>query len=263
MQFQVLAKFPEIDRQIILECRPNNNIDFKNHGPDMGCHVLWLAGMYLRIFDWKTLKDMKGVDIPIEKTQWGPTVGATERQKVIEALGKWTISDADRKGIYDKVISGYTREGSNAPSGPTFVLMSDNVNSHTPEFPKHSGIPQADAAPHFKTYHFVQYLCKNRIGFVMGSPIGRNQYHQSNANFSLTQAYIWIPPNFVKYACPASWFMSGRDQLPSWEKWYEDVGKRLHLKEEEINPRLFKQDGPEIKRALQRRSIKTSLFSGK
>lgn len=68
----------------------------------------------------------------------------------------------------------------------------------------------------------------------MGSPISRNHFHQSSQNFSLVQAYVWIPPQFARYTCPDSWFVSGDEQIPAYGPWENKITKACGHAGEEL-----------------------------
>jgi hypothetical protein len=129
-------------------------------------------------------------------------------------------------GIRTQAENSYGPTPAGTPKGPTFIVLSDNINSYTPEFPKNSGIHDpGKIAKGFKTSDFVLWLVKNKCGIIVGSPVGRNHWHQNSENFSLVQAWFWVPPHHAKFTAPGSHFVAGLELQPTWDQWYDDVRK--------------------------------------
>lgn len=195
---------------------------------NIGCHAACLSNIYLEASVSKIESR--------NPNRFGKQADWDELAEIQKEIARYELPKDERIRLFNEIIRrvykgrGNSYEGSKEqPLGYTFVFMSDTVNSYSEAFPKNSGIHKEYCVPRFKTADFVDYLRENNIGVVVGSPISRNQYHQSYANFSLTQAFIWIPPNFAGVAAPNSWFISGLEQLPSLPKWIETTCKKASV----------------------------------
>lgn len=237
---QTIAKLTALDRQVTLTCTVEGSWDTGGkdavHPAGLGCHFRWMCGLgfYPKWDDVKTLSTGEKVKFALDT--WG-VAKSGDVEVIKKALQEWRISEEEKDRLFGVIANSFgkirtTRENSygptsaGTPSGPTFVVMSDNINSYTPEFPKNSGIHTADKiANGLKTSDFVQWLIKKNFGIVVGSPVGRNHWHQNSENFSLVQAWFWIPPHHAGFVAPDSHFISGLNHQPDWDKWYEDVRK--------------------------------------
>lgn len=256
----IVANLVSIGRQITLNSQVAGNFN-SDQGPvypaGLGCHFRWACG-FNAIPDWNSLKSTN--DKPIERVR--TTLGgnsnqsSSEQNKVWGAIRAWakSLKPEDTHAYWSDIaknFGGIRKTAENAygptpagtPSGPTFVVMSDNINSYTPEFPKSSGIHDSSKIEGFKTSDFVQWLIRNNYGIVVGSPVGRNHWHQNSENFSLVQAWFWIPPHHASFTVPDSHYITGLNQQVSWDKWYDDIRKTDGMSKrtnEQIDARLWK-----------------------
>lgn len=267
--FQVTAKFPDLNRTAALVCHPTlyTPPDVVAAQPYMGCHTGWIGNVYLKIpadpdlvGNWLKVSDStkETQDSLYTTTSWGKRYREEEVAKITNAMnGDYLMPDEDRFKLFEQIAKQYDHpldkrhisttwqtplKTGQYPLGPTFIVLSDNINSYTPDFPKNSGIAGHGHIKNVKTSDFVQWLVNTRRGVVVGSPIGRNQHHQTAKNFSMTQMWIWVPPQHCHFLLPGSFFMSAPELLPSKEQWYEDTkGNLPHLKtEDDVNKAIFK-----------------------
>lgn len=209
-------------------------------GPYFGCHCSYINNITVRP-DWNSVKLLDGKSAPQKTDSWG---NKTPNLDIKRLYAEYEMPMDVKEGIFKEILARYvpknpglqvgdgyvTRIG---PHGITFVFMSDNINSYTPDFPKYSGIGDESVAKGLKTSEFAQWLMDNEIGIVTASPIGRNQFHQTAKNFSLTRAWIWMPPGHAYYAMPDSQRVTGLKAMPSRAGWMEDILATLpHLKDQ-------------------------------
>lgn len=183
---------------------------------NLGCHIALLSNMYLKL-DTNTIKSID----PKVSIKKGDFNGYEAAAWLYPHIKKYEIPMAEKERIWSGVLEYFEKEPDiDRPRGFTFVAMSDNVNSYSKTFPNNSGIAIPDVLPRFKTSDFVEWLIAKKIGVVTGSPIGRNQYHQSSGkNYSMTQAWLWMPPHFCPTAAPGTAFHSNLGALPTEEEW--------------------------------------------
>lgn len=260
---------PEFNRRLTIPFRP---MTWVPQGPAsaslpyLGCMTGYLGNVYLKIpFDNSAIGWLNPIDRTKDsdasltvKNTWGLQYKADEIHRLRSNLSRIVLSDAAREELFQSIFADFSPTQSPSltwqkvekdgkyPNGPTFVMIADNINAYTPEFPKNSGVADNSAVQNVKTYDFVQWLISGKRGIVMGSPVGRNQHHQSKQNFSLTQFWVWIPPQHCPFVLPNSWFISGTETVPTEQTWYDDVRKNLpHLKTtEEVISGLFRGAKP-------------------
>lgn len=208
--------------------------------PYFGCHCTYMNNIKVQP-DWNSLTKLDGTKVPTDQWGGGPRTGKGEIQKLLDA---YVIPQEIKEDIFKGLLARYVPKGPGlqntdsyvpriGPYGPTFVLMSDNINSWTPDFPKDSGIHSPTIVKGLKTSEFAQWLMDNEIGIVIASPIGRNQFHQTKENFSLTRAWIWMPPGHAYYAMPDSARVTGTKVQPTRQGWMEDILVTMpHLEEQ-------------------------------
>ncbi len=74
-------------------------------------------------------------------------------------------------------------------------FLSDSINKHS----LLRGTPTQRDPHQVSTTSFAQYLIKNKIGYVVQSPVAVNNVHTVKSDFSLVQAFFWVPPNRKAY----------------------------------------------------------------
>lgn len=83
--------------------------------------------------------------------------------------------------------------------------------------------------PPIRTLQFAQYLIKNKIGYVLESPLIQNPMHRYNSDYSINQGWVWIPPEHAKRAIGQAQEHIG-SEFPSEDQWVERVGKDVGIK---------------------------------
>lgn len=79
-----------------------------------------------------------------------------------------------------------------------------------------------------KTANFIRWLIKNRHGVVYAMPMAVNPVHRSPGDFSLVQAFYWIPPNALMYNTPDRPIRTrGITRLPGKAKFLEQWQDRM------------------------------------
>lgn len=73
-----------------------------------------------------------------------------------------------------------------------------------------------------RTSHFAEYLIKNRVGYIMESPVVQNTAHRRWGNFSLNRVWLWIPPKHLSRSLylPAQY---GFEKFPAIKEWRETI----------------------------------------
>lgn len=272
--FTVECRFPSINRIARLVCSPTQSLPAGAEGPSfyLGCHTGAIGNVYLKIpegssaslGDWLHVLDKsKENDADLySKTTFGKAYKTEEIVALKKALETYELPEDERAKLFKQVAAPFIHElGKHMsttwqpkgdpnfyPYGPTFVVLADNINAYTPDFPKNSGIASHGHVRNCKTSDFAKWLRDSKTGVLVGSPIGRNQHHGSPKNFSLTQMWIWTPPQHCGFLLPESWFISGTEAMPKSEDWYNKVKVSLpHLKTPaEINTAIFKEGKPPI-----------------
>jgi hypothetical protein len=254
MSKKVLVEIPSINRKC--ECSFHYSTAKISGSFAAGCHASTISGISLTA-DWSTYACITPEKDPIASTKdrWGTiSLNPEEAKKWQSAFIRGEYDPKIRDQVFRLVADGYDQyykedghhygpKTKGMPEGISIVIMTDNMNSYTPEFNKSSGISNAEKLCGFKTSDFVQWLVENKIGIVTASPITRNRWHQDPENFSQVQAWMWIPPNFTKYTVPDSHFISNLAAAPTKEQWLKDAKKdtkKEKLTDEEFEARVFK-----------------------
>ena len=127
---------------------------------------------------------------------------------------------------YQSILEAAYATPSANPSKAGYML-SDNV------------IRDAIDQEKIKTANFIRWLIKNRHGVVYAMPMAVNPVHKSAMDFSLVQAFYWIPPNALMYNTPDRPIRTrGITRLPGKAKFLEQWQDRM--------PEVVRQDVGEL-----------------
>jgi hypothetical protein len=220
-KYTITAEFKDIDRSVELIGEPQTaGLGGGGNGLNMGCHTRLMSSVTLRA-DYSTIKVLS-TGKPISRDSWG-SIDQKESEQITKAIAGYEIDPSHRDNIFASIVKQYV-DRENQIGGASHIIMSDNINSHTPAFPKNSGIADSSKVKGFKTSDFIQYLIKHKIGIVMGSPVATNPaHHGPHGNYSLTQAWIWIPPAYYDTIVPDSHFITNTGKISKWADWYKRV----------------------------------------
>lgn len=218
---------------------------YNNASPriNLGCHVGLLSNMYLRL-DKSSVAPLDATkSSKKESNDFGESYGWLNKY-----IKKVRLAEEEKVRIWTEVVHAVCGERQpEHPRGFSFIFLSDNMNSYSEVFPNNSGLSIGDALPMFKTSDFVNWLIAEKIGVVVASPIARNQYHQQGSeNFSMTQAFIWMPPHFCPTAAPNTAFMSNLSSLPSESEWRRQVKIKCNT---DLDEKLWRDGKSLINRA--------------
>lgn len=271
--YQVECKFPEFNRVATLFCNPTEHYPQGGEQPSpyLGCMTGYVGNVYVRMPTGGSqlsnfIRVLDTTKEPAEavfiKSSFGKVISQEEITRISNAIATYQLPEEERVKLFKAIAAGFTKELGKGmsttwqpagdakyyPMGATFVMLADNINSYTPDFPKNSGIASSGHIKNCKTSDFANWLRDSKTGVLVASPIGRNQHHGSPKNFSLTQMWIWVPPQHCGFLLPESWYISGTEQMPKTEEWYEKVTHNLpHLKTQaEIDQAIFKGGKPPI-----------------
>jgi hypothetical protein len=73
---------------------------------------------------------------------------------------------------------------------------------------------------------FVDYLIRNKIGYIMESPVVQNPAHRTADNYSLNQVFFWIHPDHFSRTLNMS-AEHGADALPTEDEWRNTISLDL------------------------------------
>lgn len=86
-----------------------------------------------------------------------------------------------------------------------------------------------------KTSNFMKWCVKNRVGVVYAMPMAVNPVHKIRTDFSIVQAFYWIPPKSIRYNTPDRPIKtSGHRKLPKLAQFNDEW--KAHM------PRVVKQE---------------------
>jgi hypothetical protein len=209
---------------------------------NLGCHIALLSNMYLKL-DARSISSLDGTKK--KKSEFNEYL---ETSFLYSHIAKYEMPEEEKERIWATILEHFEMEpDAENPRGFTYVVMSDNMNSYSKTFPNNSGIAIPDVLPRFKTSDFVNWLIKNKHGVVTASPIGRNQYHQSSGkNYSMTQAFIWMPPHFCPTAAPGTAFHSNLAALPDEAAWRDMTARKAgHKNNDSLDDKIWR-DGKSL-----------------
>lgn len=225
-------EFPEINRKVAFSGY-YNGID----GAYMGCHCGTLSSIHATFTSgYGTENGGKNIEvidtskepaITYEKDRYNDffVAPSEERRKIVAYLREKEITLPDiAEGIYEHIIDL-------CKSIPLWV-MSDVINGKAPARRGPSLIYGGDMT--FEqvgsTYDFAQYLIKNKIGYIMSSPIVQNPVHRFPDNYSLNQGWFWIHPKHLPRAIDVGATHREGVEFPTREKWLETITEDLTFK---------------------------------
>lgn len=250
-------EFPEINRKVAF----TTYVD--GIGGSLGCHCGTISGVNLS-FGGRYNQANHGKDIEVLDTtkepqfeyrrdvftnNWAPP--SDEKLKVHEFLKKLKLKFEDFGAeVYIKLIE----QCKNLP----LWVMSDVINKEAPQR-KIKG-PTGDSIVFGSTRGFAKYLIDNKIGYMLASPIVQNPSHRMVGNYSLNQAWFWIPPQHISRSINVA-KIYGANQFLDKKDWSEIVGKDLCIPKDEVFKAVLESGvfpEPRFKRSANGRFAKIS-----
>lgn len=222
---------------------------------NIGCHVGILSNLYMEMDITNVQKINQGEPIKLDDSFNSYNLGP-----ITSLISKAVLPEEEVSRIFKRVADEIVEcKGVQAghedsrPVGYTYIFMSDNMNSYSSVFPKNSGIEKPSCLPRIKTSDFVNWLVANKVGVVTAAPISRNQYHQTGrTNFSATQAFIWLTPNFAPWSCAKTAFVSNAKSMANPEKWKKQVAHDAKIRIEDFDSKVWRDGKSLINRTTPR-----------
>jgi hypothetical protein len=219
-----------------------------------GCHTGSMSGIYITLehtcpFQYIDVdhKVIKKFPYRLSMGDYGIMKANTE---LVEAL---KVKLKDKPITWADFPDAYASIASSCESIPIWFI-SDVINYDAPArggtiggFHDAYGIRAQipELMIHGRTHHFAQYLVENKIGYVYSSPMVQNPSHRMSTNYSLNQAWMWIPPTHLQRCVDVS-EETGKDKFPLKNDWFKTIGKDLgyeydstEFMEEVISKRVF------------------------
>lgn len=226
----VIEDLPEINRRVHFGCQ------FDPLALPLGCHALGISGVKLTLgSSYYAMNGGKNIEIlnpknaekikyPKSYSSGGYTTPEDEYTLVVKYLNEHKeITD----GLTEKM---YKAAADNGNLTHALFVMSDVINHEAPA--RKQKLLNIIYETYGSTKGFAEYLIKNKIGYVMASPIVQNQQHRNVANYSLNRAWIWIPPAALERAINVG-EVFGEDLFPPKELWLERIARDLGVKDKE------------------------------
>lgn len=236
--YMLWKDFPEINRRVAFQT------SYKPiEGSWLGCHCGTIANLNATFgsgtYGANAGKNIEVLDTTKEKqlkyeSRYGylyPT--RTETDKVHKYLKDIKLKFQDLlEGGYDKIVENFK----NLP----LWVMSDVINAEAPARAEpNGGVSLSEVYMAIgRTSDFAKYLIENKVGYVLASPIIQNPFHRSTDNYSLNQAWFWIPPNHLARALNVA-KASGEDLFPSQEDWFKQIDVDIGGSPESITRKVF------------------------
>jgi hypothetical protein len=198
-------------------------------GVSLGCHAGSITGVSINsgMNKWIKSTDPNYV-IPYTFNSYSgcyipPTEEVLKIQKILDERSNEIVGDVFFKKLVDNcnaaiyVLSDAINYKSTARAGGvTFEEKKKSLNS------------AGRACFEYKTSDFAKYLIKNKIGYVMESPIVQNRNHVTYGNYSLNQLWIWVPEHSLRRAILVEGH-HGKEKFPTREEWEKEIGLDFSL----------------------------------
>src|ERR1700761_5542557 len=223
MQSTIWREFPEINRKIAFSSTYTSN-----EAVSVGCHCGSISSVSIT-FGSSYYAANRGNNLQIIDASKGPAVkkargdygnmvpSRDEYQLVGEYLKKIDFKfETVAEETYDHIIGMCNKY-------PLWVL-SDVVNKDAPirkQKTYNLGV-NLFYESFGSTLGFVKYLMANKKGYVLASPIIQNPNHKTKSNYSLNQAWFWIPPEHLSHTLNVA-EAHGEDLLPTDIQWAAQV----------------------------------------
>lgn len=254
-------EFPEINRKVGLQSGTASI-----GGAALGCHAGTISGVKLTFgtgyYSGGDGKNILVLDTTKEKQfeykrdryneSWLPP--SDEIEKILKFLRVPDFLSNNMGDVYKGVVEQC--------KGLPLWVMSDVINYSAPA--RAPVLPDLGGERHISfnigsTADFAKYLIKNKIGYVLQSPIVQNPAHRMASNYSLNQAWFWIHPNHLQRAIDTA-EVYGDDQFPTKAAWTELVAKDFNIPPEEVAAKVFSAGVfPEDKRFRMTRTKKMGV----
>lgn len=231
----VVVELPNINRRIKATLKAS-------FGPtgNLGCHTSYITG-----FTLEPQFHMDGGFAVLDETKdkikrvvggWEDGgIAQCEYNAVITQLGAGSveIKEAINENMYQPVVAAVQKVGN------PVIFLSDTYNKFAkckPDPYNRMGYSVATSKADRKDFNqdffpcvtnFVRWLVENRIGHVTCSPVVHNPRHETSKDFSMNQAWIWIPPNKLDHIYPGSARRHGDGLVPTEEAFYKRWGPAL------------------------------------
>jgi hypothetical protein len=217
-------EFPEINRKIAF-----NFTYTPVEGAHLGCHCGTIAGITANFGtsfaaanggkNIEVIDTNKEPDIKYKNSSYDGWVAPKEEiSKIVEHFKSINLKFEDVVGnAYPDIVEKCSRL-------PLWV-MSDVINYEAPV----RSVPRGGVIAYQllgSTGDFVKYLIRNKIGYILSSPIVQNPAHKTPSNYSLNQGWFWIPPAHLPHAINVA-EEYGEDKFPSKEAWTKQVARDL------------------------------------
>lgn len=249
----VWKEFPKINRKLGFQAKA------QTYAATLGCHCGSISGVQLLFgtgyYSGCDGKNIEVLDVSKEK----PIVWNRDRyndywippKEEAETIRKFLLEFVHSPEFMVDIYKNLIDTCSNIP----LWVMSDVINSQAPaRKPPEDTIGTLDRYLYLSigsTGAFAKYLIDNKIGYILSSPIVQNPLHRSTSNYSLNQAWFWIPPKQLERAIDVV-ESYGEDKFPTKEQWSfvvaKDLGLGLHADSLEVckkafNTGVFPEDG--------------------
>lgn len=209
-----------------------------------GCQASTMSAVHLMLshpaLEWIDPKQAKNKAVYYKQDDYGRTrVEPVLLGKILQNVKDNPITFEDHSNVNEEVV---TRCGhiplwfisdvanANSEARGNATLASVQYISGDTVLP----MPKAQ-----RSYDFVQHLKKNKIGYILETPIIQNPLHRMSSNYSLNMAWVWIPP---AHLARAHGFASeyGEDQIPVEKDWIKTIAADLKLEPEQVLENVFK-----------------------
>jgi hypothetical protein len=133
-----------------------------------------------------------------QMNQWGGiSTKHTEKVKdYIRELNKVPYED-DPNMPWPEVLADITAQLRRAASKYGVYVLSDGINKHAEC--RSAGMGYSTSWGYRGTADFVRALLRNKVGYVVQSPVGLNPSHNTDKDFGFVQAWFWCPPGTTAF----------------------------------------------------------------
>lgn len=240
----IWKEFPEINRRVAFAS------NFVGGNMPLGCHAGSISGVSASFGSgYYAANNGRNVEV-LDTTKEKPLIYSREEytgnqcpsKAEISKVGKY-LRDIDFE--FSSIYEDAYKEIIDKCGACSLWVMSDVINSEAPARKVRSDIG-GGGTPVYESFGttagFAKYLIDNKIGYMLASPIIQNPSHRLKNNYSLNQAWFWIPPQHLLRAIDTA-RVYGEEKFPSKEDWIKTVGTDLGIESAEDVLKAVLNDG--------------------